>query len=48
MTDRVVLAHSRGLDTSIAIDQSLAWGVVDIRGLSSTIASRRDLGRGRG
>ena len=48
MTDRVALAHSRGLDTAVAIDRSLAWGVVDSRELSSTIAPRRDLGRGRG
>ena len=48
MTDRVVLAHSGGLDTSLAIDQSLAGGFVDIRGLPGTIASGRDLGRGRG
>jgi argininosuccinate synthase len=39
MTQRVVLAYPGGLDT---FDQSMATGFVELWGLPSTIAARRD------
>ncbi len=43
MTQRVVLAYPGGLDTSVAaFDQPAATGFVELWGLPSRIAARRD------